>query len=239
MLTILDLNPRQLSRVVEQMQRTRATLEITPRTWQDDRALLGTICGRESAGLVLEITNRGRDVPLISLIGVCCDVQLQLDGCVYVFSCSVTDVIDTTEPQRLILSLPESIHLTNRRKFFRTAATEATPVSIHTGNTDQEIAGELWDLGPAGLSASIPTAESDKFLLLGDRVRVLFVVPDSGTQFLLPATICNKKAHAEKGYTLVGVEFDPQPNGEDANHLARLRALLCQLNLEIREEGNG
>lgn len=238
MLTILDLNPRQLSRVVEQMQRTHATLEIMPRTWQDDRALAGTICGRESTGLLVDITNRGRDVPLISLIGVCCDVQLRLDGCVYVFSCSVVDVLDTVEPQRLILSVPESIHLTNRRKFFRAAVTESTPASIHTGELDQEIVGELWDIGPAGLSVGVPTDKADKYLLLGDRVRVTFVVPHSGAQFLLPATICNKKAHVEKGCTLVGVEFDPQPSDEDANALARLRALLCQLNLEIHEEGN-
>lgn len=237
MLTILDLNPRQLSRVVEQMLRTRAPLDISPRTWQDDHAVAGRIAGRDGCGLLVEVTERGRDVPLISLIGVCCDVSLQLDGCVYVFSCSVVDVVDTSVPQRLALSVPQSIHLTNRRKYFRAAATEATPVSIHAGGSDEDITGELWDIGPAGMSASVSTTDADKYLLLGDAIRVQFVVPDTGASFMLPATICNKKPHAEKDRTLVGLEFDANPQSDSAVNLDRLRALLCQVNLEIREEG--
>lgn len=237
MLTILDLNSRQLSRVVEQMQRTHAMLEISPRTWQDDHSITGRIAGRDASGLLIDVTNCTRDVPLNSLVGVCCDVQLHLDGCIYVFSSSVVDVLDSATPQRFVLSLPDSIHLTNRRRYFRTAATESTPVCIHAGESDETINGELWDIGPAGLSASVSTDAADKYLMLGDSVRIQFVVPDTGTQFMLPASICNKKAHAEKDHTLVGLEFEPTPSGETAVNLDRLRTLLCQINLEIREEG--
>ncbi|MBL8877809.1 MAG: PilZ domain-containing protein [Phycisphaerales bacterium] len=237
MLTILDLNPRQLSRVVEQLLRAKAELELSPRTWQDEQALSGRVSGRDASGLLVDVTDRSRDVPLISLVGVCCDVRLQLDGCVYVFSSSVLDVIDTSAPQRLVIGVPQSMHLTNRRRYFRAAATDPTPVSIHAGGSDEQIAGELWDIGPAGLSASVATADADRFLLLGDSVRVQFVVPETGASFMLPATICNKKPHAESNCMLVGLEFEANSNSDSAVSLDRLRALLCQVNLEIREEG--
>jgi hypothetical protein len=223
MLVTLDLTTRQAHRVLLQAIRTRAKLEIEPRPEAISALLWGTLAGQEQDSLLVDLHDAGQDITLAALVGAMCDVRTILSGQLCLFSSHIVDATARAVPQRLMLAVPDTIQVANRRRFTRKAPIEQVPVRIAVPATEAPFVAILSNIGPSGLACRAVNPEVDDILFIGDRVQVEFVLPWSNEVYTLPASTCSKARCREEGHLLIGFEF---MSAEDDAHLAHLRAAL-------------
>lgn len=178
MLATIDLTQRQAARVLAQALRTRVRLEIESRSREG--TISGSLAGAENSTLCVELHDHGVDTPLAGQIGSFCDIRAVLSGHLYLFSTCIVDVLESTVPQRLLLAIPDTVQIVNRRQFNRTIAQEHIALHLWPGGTQHPFVGTLTDIGPAGLGCQMPRRDLEHLLLIDDEVRVRFQLPGEG-----------------------------------------------------------
>jgi hypothetical protein len=234
MLVTLDLTARQAQRVLGQAIRGRVKLEIEPRPEAENTLLWGTLSAREKDLLVVDLyDHQAHPDPLDVLVGAMCDARLILSGQLCLFSTFILDVADNAAPRQLMLAVPETIQVANRRRFARRAPIEPVPVRFLPSGAAAPLVAILSNIGPTGLGCRVVNRELEDLLFIGDEVEVEFVLPWSNEVYTLRATVCSKNRCREEGHLLVGFEFVVQEN-EAA--LVRLRAALSDETARLTEK---
>lgn len=232
MLVTLDLTVRQAARILAQAVQTHAKLEIEPRPEVHSTLLWGSLTGREDDVLQVDLHDFGRDLPLAPLIGAMCDVRTILSGQLCMFSTFIVDAGESSVPQRVMLAVPTTIQIANRRRFTRKTPTEPVPLRLTVpGNTTTFVA-ILTNIGPSGLGCRVVSRELDEVLFIGDPVRVDFVLPWSNDAFSLVAQVCSKNPAGEEHHRIIGFEF----TGDDPGAIDRLRAALNEETARLIEK---
>lgn len=227
MLATIDLTQRQAARVLAQALHTRAALELEPRGREG--AVPGAFAGRQENLLCVELSGSGAPWPPPSLIGAFCDVRMVLTGNMYLFATCVVDVTDDTPSQRLLLALPETIQVANRRRFDRKSAGESVALQLSPAEGDRSFAGTLTSISLGGLGCRVPRQAVESLLLIDDPVRVQFRLPESPELFEIDAVVCVKTPARDGGQLEVGLEFAlPRPGQPPQPALDRLRLVLLQ-----------
>jgi hypothetical protein len=236
MLLSLELTARQAERVLEHARRSAARLELAPRSLPDSVRLRGALQGREGAMLVVDLDNAGAGVDVLALIGACCDVQMQLEGDLYQFSAAIMDIPDHGPAGRLLVSLPESIQVVNRRRWERTKAHVLAPARVFNPADGVELVGHLVDVSAGGLGVHLPGLIGDQELYVGDPVVVRFELPEVTPPFELPGVVCGKLAHPGEQHFVLSVEFATEPGPAAAERdLERLRAALFEMTIDLSQ----
>ncbi|MFQ5806797.1 MAG: PilZ domain-containing protein [Phycisphaerae bacterium] len=226
----IDLTPRQAARVLEQALRGQAELEIEPRNLPEDEPLRGKLVGREGKLLSVRVVDEKFGLPLSVLIGAFCEVRTVLSGELYLFTTCVLDAIEDSVPGRVLMVIPETIQVANRRQFERTNATVASQVRVWTGADETPSVGLLANVSADGLACNLPETVLDEALSLGDELRVTFELAGFDQIFELPAALCNKTLTRDRQQLSLGLKFNVQSDDPAAEcTLQRLRAALFQL----------
>ena len=226
----IDLTPRQAARVIEQAVRARAELELEPRNLPDGDPLRGRLLGRDGELLSVQVDDRQMALPLGALMGAFCEVRTQLSGELYLFTTCVLDVVDKPPPGRVLMVVPDTMQVMNRRQFERTNATVASRVRLWTNAQQVPSIGLLANVGADGLGCSLPGTALDQALALGDELRVSFELAGFDEIFELPATVCNKALTPDRQQLSLGLKFHVRPDDPvDRHALERVRAALWQL----------
>ena len=226
----MDLTPRQARRVLEQALRTQAELEIEPRTRPEDEPLSGRIVGQDGNLLRVDFKQGAPRLPVSALVGAFCDVRLVLSGQLYLFSTCVVDVLDTQSPVRLLVAVPDTLQVANRRRFERRTISEFTQVRLWPQGSKTPYICELCNISGDGLACRMVRGELEELLLVGDEVRVRFGMMHSGEIFELLSVVCNKSVTPDRTQLIVGVEFRMSPTDpQTMDGVRRLRTALCEL----------
>ncbi len=226
----IDLTPRQAARVLEQALRACAELELEPRNLPEGDPLGGKLLGREGELLAVQMGATPPGVPLSVMIGAFCEVRTVLSGELYTFSTCVLDVVDDPPPQRLLIVVPETIQVVNRRQFERTNATVASQVRLWVGSQTTPAIGLLANVSADGLACNLPGTSLDKELALDDELRAHFELAGFDGVFELPVVLCNKILTRDTQQLSLGMNFNVRPdNPVDCAALERLRAALTEL----------
>jgi len=226
----IDLTPRQAARVLEQALRARATLEIEPRNLPEGEPLRGKLVGREGELLSVQMLDEKFGLPLSVLMGAFCEIRTVLSGELYLFTTCVLDAILDSSPGRVLMVIPETIQVANRRQFERTNVTVASQVRVWTGAPHAPSVGLLANVSAEGLACNLPGTALDEALSLGDHLRVSFELAGFDGLFELPATVCNKTLTGDRQQLSLGLKFDVRSDDLGARRaLQRLRAALFQL----------
>jgi hypothetical protein len=233
MLITLDLTARQAHRVLGQALRSRAKLEIEPRPESWNTLLWGALASRDKDLLTVNLHEGALPAPLRTLVGAMCDVRSILSAQLCLFSTHIVDVADETVPRQLMLAIPETIQVANRRRFARKAPIEPVPVRFSAPGGPSPLVAILSNIGPTGLACRVVNAEHEDLLLIGDNFELEFGLPWSNEVYSLLATVCNKSRCREEGHLLVGFEFVAQDH-EVA--LLRLRAALSDETARLTEK---
>ena len=210
MLVALDLTARQAARVLAQAVRTRAKLEIEPRPESCSVLLWGSVAGREQDQLQIDLYETGRELDFGTLIGAMCDVRTILSGQLCIFSTFIVDASAQTVPPRVVLAVPDTIQVANRRRFARKAPTEPVPVRLSVPGHPAALVAILANIGGAGLSCRVVSPDLDDLLFIGDEIGLEFVLPWSHDVYQLRGCTCSKTPCPEDGHVLVGLEFVAQ-----------------------------
>jgi hypothetical protein len=232
MLVTLDLSARQAQRVLGQALRTRATLEIEARPEVHNALLWGTLAARERDMLVVNLHDPCDAASLRTLIGAMCDVRMILSDDLCLMSTFVVDVGDETVPRQLMLAVPETVQVANRRRFARKAPIEPVMVRFLAPDAPSPQVATLTNIGPTGLACRMTSAEAGELLYIGDQVELEFVLPWSNEVYTLAAIVCNKNRCREEGHVIVGFEF-AAPESDAA--LLRLRVALSDETAHLTE----
>ncbi|MBN2447549.1 MAG: PilZ domain-containing protein [Phycisphaerae bacterium] len=236
MQAVIDLTPRQARRVLEQALRGGADLEIEPRTRPEDEPLHGRIIGQDGNLLRVDLVEGAPRLPVATLLGAFCDVRMVLSGQLYLFSTCVVDVLDTHSPVRLLLAVPDTIHVANRRRFERRTLSEFTQVRLWPQGSKTPYICELCNISGDGLACRMVRGELEELLLVGDEVRVRFGMMSSGEVFELQSVVCNKSVTHDRTQLIVGVEFRSSPaDQQTTDAVRRLRTALCELATNLPE----
>jgi c-di-GMP-binding flagellar brake protein YcgR len=234
----IDLTPRQAVRVLEQALRMQADLEMEPRNLPDDQTLRGKLLGREGELLSVRIQDDKLALPLTVLIGAFCDVRTVLSGEMYTFTTYVLDVIEDAKPGRVLLVVPESVQVANRRQFERTNATVASRIRVWSGPSATPAVGLLANVSADGIACNLPGTALDGELALGDRLRVNFELAGFDEAFELPVILCNKTLKRDQQQLSLGLKFDAPTDDPVAQHaLQRVRAALFELMTNFTDTG--
>lgn len=236
MQAVIDLTPRQASRVLEQALRTQGRFEIEPRTRSDDRVLAGSLVGQDGNLLRVDLDPADGPLPPYQLIGAFCDVRTVLMGQLYLFSTCIVDVVDRSAPVRLILALPETMYVANRRRFERQTLAGFSQVRLWPTEAKVPYIGELCNISGDGLACRMIRGELDELLFVGDEARVQFEIRQTGESFDLPVTVCNKTVTQDTQQLIIGLEFVPG-SGDATTQFAleQLRAALCELATNLND----
>lgn len=202
-----DMTPRQTSRFFEQALRSNAELELETRATGQVCEFPGKLDGREGSLLRVRVESLPPSGLPLSMIGAFCDVRVQVDGQLYLFSAGVMDVLDGGLPVYLMLGTPETIQVANRRRFQRRAIPVAAQVRIAVAGQQPAHVALLADVSVEGMSCSLPNPESDLHLSIGDSALLSFELPGFDRRFELPAVICNKSVTPDKQLMTLGFEF--------------------------------
>ncbi len=234
MLVTLDLNSRQTARVLAEAVHIRAMLEIEPRPDAFSDLLWGTLSGRGQDGLYVELHERGPDIDLAGLVGAMCDVRMILARQLYLFATFVVDSVPQTAPQRLVIEVPQTIQVANRRRFARQAPLEPVPVRITVPAVANTFVGILANINPTGLACRLSGRELDEVLFIGDQAQLEFALPWSAELYTLPAVACTKSRSRQEEELMVGFEF---AGTADEASLKKLRQSLRDQAARLVEEG--
>ena len=235
----IDLTPRQATRVLEQALRARAELEIEPRNLPEDVRLRGRLLGCEGELLAVQVADGKSAWPLSALIGAFCEVQTVLSGEMYRFTTCILDIVEDSAPTRLLLVIPETIQVLNRRQFERTNATVASQVRVWIPGQSSPAVGLLANVSADGLACNLPDPGLDQALALGDELRVCFELAGFDESFELPAVLCNKTLSRDQQQLALGLQFHLPAGDAAAQHAwERLRAALFTLMSSFETDGD-
>lgn len=232
MLVTLDLTARQAARVLSQAVHTHAKLEIEPRPESCSALLWGGVVGREQDLLQVDLYESGRTVAIAALIGAMCDVRTILSGQLCIFTTFIADANPNVVPPRILLAMPETIQVANRRRFARKTTTEPVPVHVSIPGLQSPVVAVLANIGPNGIGCRIVDPGPDDPLFIGDELEVEFVLPWSDEVFTLSACVCAKTPRKEEGHLVVGLEFVPR---DKQAVLDRLRTALSEQTARLTE----
>ncbi len=222
-----DLTKRQAERVLQQAQRMQARLEIEPRGWQSEQPICGALKSIDANLLSIELDRDARQLSLSSLVGAFCDVRTVLSDQVYNFGTCVLHVYDATTPRRLVLAVPESVQVCNRRQFVRRPAPQTSVVHILLPGLSEPCMGELCSASGNGMACRVARELEDEFLI-GEPAQARFELPGLEGFFDLPTIICNKTPSSDGNGLAVGLQFDlDDDNAGQRQAIERLRAFLC------------
>ena len=236
MLLTIDLTPRQAARVLEQAVRAQADFEIEPRNLPEDEPLHGKLLGREGELLAVQACEEQLEIPLNILIGAFCEIRMELSGELYNFTTCVLDVVERPDSKKVLLVIPETIQVANRRQYERTNATVASQVRIWAGTQTAPSVGLLANVSAEGMGCNLPGTAMDEVLALGDSVRVSFELAGFDEVFDLPSVICNKSLLLDKQQLFLGMQFEVSPdNAAGLQALQRLRAALFELTVNTSD----
>lgn len=240
MLMVIDLTPRQATRVLEQGLRIQARFEIEPRNRPaDSPPLLGSLAGREGELLRVELHEGADSAGLTGLIGSFCEVRTTLSEQQYLFSSCILDAVEATTPQQLLLAVPESIQVANRRRYQRQNFGNAIQVKLWVDDSGVAYIGHLCDVSVDGLACRILRNPLDDLLLVGESVRAGFQIPSARESFELTAVVCSKVPTDDRTHLVVGLEFGLDEEGAATRQtLARLRAILCDMVTDSIQPGS-
>jgi hypothetical protein len=235
---VLDLTVRQAARVLEQALRSRATVQVEPRTWPAEQFLQGRLVGRDGTVLRLDVERQTVDLPLTALVGVCCDVRTILSDQLYLFATAIVDVHDTDTPPRLLLNAPAAVQVANRRRFARQAVGSGAAARVRIRPDGEWRTVELFNVGPAGLAFRAARPELDEHLLIGDDIDLLLQLPRLPNPLHARATICSKTPAGED--LVVGVDFVEPDDPVARANLTRFRTLLSEQGFDtgLNERGD-
>ncbi len=223
MLVALDLTARQAARVLTQAVQSHAKLELEPRPGAVSTLLWTTIADRDEDMLILHLHDAGEETSLTGLIGAMCDCRMILSSQLCMFSSFIVDVLGEGVPRQVVLAVPQTIQVANRRRFARRAPTQPVPIRLSLCDVETPFVAILSNIGAKGLGCRVVSRELEDALFIGDEVRVEFVLPWHTQAFALPASVCSKTSCGEEGHMIIGLEF---VNGEDTSLLDELRAAL-------------
>ncbi|MCK4343116.1 MAG: PilZ domain-containing protein [Phycisphaerae bacterium] len=207
MLVALDLTARQAARVLAQALQTHAKLEIEPRPEYFESPLWGRLESRVQDLLIVHLVDAGREFPLAALIGAMCDVRTIMSGQFYMFTTVIVDTGEGTAPRRLCLAVPDAIQVANRRRHTRKNPIEPVPVRLTLPGVGEPFVGHLANIGRGGLGCRVLQRELDELLLIGNEVRLEFMLPWMSRVYSLPSEVCSKTLSHDKDHLLVGFEF--------------------------------
>lgn len=228
MLYALDLTNRQTKRVLEQALRSNARFQIEARNAPDGPPLSGRLVSIDGNLMTVELDDDGRARPTPTLVGVFCDVQTVLSDQIYLFCTCIMDVIEAGPPRRIVLAIPDSVQVWNRRKFLRRTLARSARVELSTEDMQEPCSAELSNLSGNGLACRV-NKDLDGTLLIGEPARARFSLPGIPEQFDLPSVICNKTTTGDGGSLIVGLEFEMDELSEpELDLIERLRAYLCE-----------
>ena len=223
-----DLRQRQARRVLEQALRTQVRLDIEPRGWNDDASLNGALSSIDANLLTIALDRNQPEMALSRLVGAFCDVQTVLSDQVYFFGTCILHVYDASMPRRLVLAVPETIQVGNRRQFVRRAAPQTSIVYLRLPKQPEPCMGELCSASGNGMACRV-SRDLDGEFLIGEPVNVRFELPGLPESFNLDATICNKTPSGDGNGLVVGLQFDnvDDESPDQRRAVERLRAFLC------------
>lgn len=232
----IDLTARQAARVFEQALRVQVELEVEPRNLPDDQPLRGQLLGREGELFSVQVLDGKLGLPLSVLIGAFCEVRMVLSGEMYLFSTYILDVIEEPLPLRVLMVVPETVQVANRRQFERTNATVASQVQLWVRGPGVPYVGLLANVSADGLACNLPGTAADEALSLGDELRVSFELAGFDEVFELPVILCNKTLAGGRQELRLGMKFNVQPDDPAARHaLERVHAALHELTAYITD----
>lgn len=223
-----ELSTRQAGRVLEHAVRSRAAIEIEPRNREDGLVFRGVLDGRERNLLCVKAEATTDPLGPLGLVGVFADVRLFVGGQLYLFNSCVLDVSDSPDPTYVMMAMPESVLVANRRRSERLTIPAAAQTRILHESGKVLAHALLADVSVDGLSCAMPPPAEDG-LFVGDGVRVVFELPGTDQDFELPATVANKSVTSDRQLLTLGVEFSTRANPNDVATLERLRGELLEL----------
>jgi hypothetical protein len=231
---VIDLNDRQLRRVLDQALRTRPAIELEPRTCHET-TLVGELRPAEDGGLLVTTAPpAAHGCELVA--GLYVDARFVLSGQLYLFSSCITDIRTDADVWRLRLEPPDAMHVANRRRFERRTLAEFSQVRIWSASAPTPYIGELCNVSGEGLACRLVRGELDEVLLVGDAVRLTFDLPGANEHFEFPATICTKSVSSDGHQLIVGLEFmRDAATADQRTTINRLQAVLCELTINLSE----
>lgn len=269
----IDLNPRQSVRTLEQAIRHEAEVLIEPRIWPDGEPIPCRLQQPSVAGNKAALACRimaSADAPsasreaqsvlgneaafaamlsrLDTLVGTYCDLSIRLGDHLYLCSCDVVRIEKPTVADHrpmIHLTRPETLQVTQRRRFHRIALADSTKVRLHwirSDDTADEGVGWICNISADGLACRVDTHVADR-LWIGEQIQVNFALTPTDTQrFMLEATICNKTPTGTEGKVMIGVQFLTGPSHQYSTQAVEsLRRRLLSRHLltsrPAREEG--
>ncbi|MCA9245310.1 MAG: PilZ domain-containing protein [Phycisphaerales bacterium] len=234
MVMTLDLTPRQASRVVRQALATGATLDLEPRSGPE-RTIPARFIKEENNLLIVEPTQTP-GTPLIELVGSFCDIRVRMSEQLYLFTTCVLDLDEAHSPPTLMLAIPDSIQVANRRRFERHNFPVTAQVRLWTEGAQTHSVAMLTDVSALGLGIEAPGTDLDDALLLGDVIRASFELPGCDETFELPALVCSKELARDRQMTVLGLEFHLEANDSVGRYtLERLRVALGKVTSQDTE----
>lgn len=230
----LELPARQASRILEQALRKQATFKFELCNGPDTISFEARFFERADDLLALEVINLPDDCDPHTWIGQYFDASMELSEELYLFTSSVMDC-PGSDGSRILVSVPETITVVNRRRFERTNATIASQTRFFFDGDGQGFLGLLSSISGSGLAANLPDTACDPVALVGDVVRVRFELPGFEGDFELPGVLCSKSIEQATQQMRLGVEFEIGDDMGAADDLQRLRACLAEMTINLTE----
>ena len=128
-----EIAPRHSARLIEQARRQGVAVEVHPRTWDDDRLLVGNLTDSTADGLRVELTSTPPP-DLEGLLGTHCETRFSFNDNRYLFGTTVLDANPEPPSAWIELAAPGQLLVAERRKFWRTPLAQATEVRIRLGS---------------------------------------------------------------------------------------------------------
>jgi len=222
------LSPQQSSRVIQQAVRHRAEVVLEPRGWALDDTLETTLHACDAEVLVVEASDRSEH-PLEDLPGMHVDAQIVLGLTRYLCDTHVVDLDRPTGRRaQIVLARPRVLRVTQRRRFRRMMLRPSCRVRLQPieAPTAEPVAGELLNLSVDGLACRVEQGAAQK-VRIGDKMHVAFCPSEAERGFAFGGILRNKTYGASIGHVILGVEFLPEDQDEQArSNRERLREML-------------
>ncbi len=208
-----DLKPRQAQRVWEQAVRARMTVTLTPRT-DESLQLVGRLHSRTGESFWIELDQAAAD-DTPALQSVCCDGEIDLAGCRYLFHTNVLAARvddDPGGPGLIEIARPDVLQVLQRRRFVRAEVQESAPVQLSRGvegggrTAAWSSTACLLNLSLDGLACRLERAAADG-VGVGQVVQTSFALDGAPEPFALDAVIKSKIPAGTEGLVVMGLHL--------------------------------
>lgn len=202
---IVELNPRQSARVLDQCVRagSQILVELAGNTVQPVPGRL--ISADES--ILLACLNHKLRPQTDGLVGRYVDVQIFTDPR-HCFTTHIVEAGHDDEPNQIALRRPDVIQIVQRRRSWRAKLAPSSSVSLRWNGPDGDAIareGRLLNLSADGLACRMNAAEAAE-LFVGDHLDVRFDLPQADAEFEFAATVTNRTPGSEDA-VILGMQF--------------------------------